>query len=86
MRTAVPAAADVDEDELLNLIDLVYDYYEANGLLDIDIDDDSDDDVPADELYDYITRMLRRDKGASLDLNLVKPLLDAYLRYEASIE
>ncbi|MDE6333315.1 MAG: hypothetical protein K2L77_01575 [Muribaculaceae bacterium] len=74
-----------DDDELLNLIDLVYDYYEANGMLDIDLDCDDDDDPDMDDLRDYILRMLRKDKGAKLLSEHVEPLLSAYLEYEASL-
>lgn len=74
-----------DDDELLNLIDLVYDYYEANGLLDIDLDNDDEDDPDIDELREYIVRMLRKDKGAKLAPEHVMPLLSAYLEYESSL-
>lgn len=74
-----------DDDELLNLIDLVYDYYEANGLLDIDFDGDDDDEPDNDDLRDYIQRMLRKDKGAKLASEHVMPLLTAYLDYESSL-
>ncbi len=78
-------AALYDDDELLNLIDLVYDYYEANGLLDIDLDGDDEEDPDIDELRDYILRMLRKDKGAKLAPGHVAPLLSAYLEYESSL-
>lgn len=78
-------AALYDDDELLNLIDLVYDYYEANGLLDIDLDNDDEDDPDLDDLRDYILRMLRKDKGAKLIPEHVSPLLSAYLEYESSL-
>jgi len=74
-----------DDDELLNLIDSVYDYYEANGLLDIDLEGDDDDDPDINDLCDYILRMLRKDKGAKLAPEHVMPLLSAYLEYESSL-
>ena len=74
-----------DDDELLNLIDLVYAYYEANGLLDIDLDNDDEDDPDIDELREYIVRMLRKDKGAKLAPVHVMPILSAYLEYESSL-
>ncbi|MDE6301630.1 MAG: hypothetical protein K2M19_07920 [Muribaculaceae bacterium] len=75
-----------DEDELTNLIDLVYDYYEANGLLEIDMDDLEEDDVDFEDLMAYVRRMLRKDKGATLAPEAVEPLLRAYLDYEATLE
>ena len=54
-----------DDDELLNLIDLIYDYYEANGMLDIELDD-ADDDLDIDDLLSYIVRMLKKTRALSL--------------------
>lgn len=73
-----------NDDELLNLIDLIYDYYEANGMLEIDLDDS--DDLDIDDLLAYITRMLKKDKGAILQPEDVAPFVDAYMDYEESIE
>ncbi len=37
------------EDEVLNVIDMIWDFYEENGLLDVDAaDDDTDDDIEPD--------------------------------------
>ncbi|MCM1035906.1 MAG: hypothetical protein NC406_01095 [Bacteroides sp.] len=76
-----------DDNELLNLIDIIFDYYEANGLLDIDADDDSDEeDVAVDEVADYARRMLARDKGARLSPAHVVPMIEAYFEYESSLD
>lgn len=89
MRASLPAdvAATYDDDELLNVIDMIWDYYEENGMLEIDMEDeiDEDEDIAAD-LTDYVTRMLRKDKGAKLDPQYVRALVEAELEYEASLE
>lgn len=76
-----------DDDELLNVIDMIWDYYEENGMLDIDLDDDpdEDEDILAD-LCSYVGRMLRRDKGADVDPEDIPALVAAELEYENSIE
>lgn len=87
MRGAATAAASkYDDDELLNLIDMIYDFYEANGLLDIDADIDDDDDVDIDDIMAYVGRMLAKDKGATLTPDDAAPLVRAYLEYENSLE
>ncbi len=78
-------SARYDDDELLNLIDIIFDYYESNGLLDIDFSDSDDDEPDTDEILEYITRMLRKDKAATLTPEDAAPMLDAYLDYEASL-
>ena len=74
-----------DDDELLNLIDIVYDYYESNGLLELDLSDD-DDELDVEDLMEYISRMLRKDKRAQLSVEDARPLLEAYLEYEESLD
>lgn len=78
-------AAKYDDDELFNLIDLIYDYYESNGMLDIDVEDDDDDELDVDDLNSYIARMLRKDKGASLSSDDASAFVRAYLAYEDSL-
>lgn len=89
MRAALPAevASTYDDDELLNVIDMIWDYYEENGMLEIDMDDEDDveEDIASD-LSDYVIRMLRKDKGAHLDSQYVRALVEAELDYEASLE
>lgn len=85
MRDAMCDGVDYDDDELLNVIDMIYDYYEANGLLDIDVDSDEPDVDPAD-IVDYVKRMLAKDKGASVKPSDVSSLVRAYLSYENSLE
>lgn len=74
------------DDELLNLIDIIWDFYEQNGLLDVDIDDDDDDDEAImSELVDYAVRMIKKDRYATLDPNLIEPLVKAEIAYENSL-
>lgn len=76
-----------DDDELINLIDLIFDYLQANGLLEIGLDEDEDDnDIDMDDLMTYIGRMLKKDKGASLTEEDSRPFVDAYFEYEATLD
>lgn len=74
-----------DSDEILNVIDMIWDYYEENGLLEIDDDfeADEDEDIAA-ELTDYIERMLRKDKGSKIESADIRLIVDAELKYEDS--
>ena len=75
-----------NDDELLNLIDLIYDYLEANGLLEIDVDDTDDDDVDFDDLMSYISRMLAKDHGAQMTGEDAAPFVEAYFDYESTLD
>lgn len=90
MRKALPAdrSESYNDDELLNLIDIIWDYYEQNGLLDIDFaDDDPDDDPEAliRDITDYAVRMIRKDKKATLATEYIEPLIRAEIDYEDSL-
>lgn len=71
-------------DEILNVIDMMYDYYEQNGMLDPDNDDDDADDIEK-ELVEYVVKMLRRDKLAQIDIADAPLIVKAELDYEDQI-
>lgn len=75
---------DYDDDEILNVIDIIFDYYEENGLL--DIDDDDDTEVSIDDVTEFATRMLRKDKLAKIVPADIRPIIEAEFDYEASLE
>ncbi|MDE6271072.1 MAG: hypothetical protein K2M12_09505, partial [Muribaculaceae bacterium] len=85
MRAAIEGGDAYDDDQLLNLIDIIYDYYEDNGELDIDFDEDSDENAELKALTDHARRLLAKDAG-----NLIRPehlpaLIAAEIEYEMSL-
>lgn len=74
------------EDEILNVIDMIWDYYEENGLLEIDdnFEADEDEDISS-ELCDYVVRMLKKDKHATIKVEDVPLIVEAELAYEDSV-
>lgn len=75
-------------DDILNLIDIVWDYYEDKGLLSLEFDDEMSDDetVDRDELVAHTARLLAKDKGNKIVPEDVAPLVDAELAYEVWLE
>ena len=74
-------SAKYSDDDIIDVIDCIFDYYEINGLLDIDLDDD-DDVIDVNDVVDYAKKMIRRDKLSRIDPNDVEPLVVAELKYE----
>lgn len=74
------------EDEILNVIDMIWDYYEENGLLEIDanFEADEDEDISS-ELCDYIARMLKKDRQALIKSEDIATIVDAEIEYEDSL-
>lgn len=74
-----------ESDEVLNVVDMIWDFYEENGLLDIESDPNDDPDDIEQEVVDYVKRMLRKDKDATVSPDDVDILVRAEMAYEDSI-
>lgn len=86
MRASLPEgkAQGYSDDDLLNLVDIIWDYYEINGLLEIDLDED-ETEVSVTDIVDYANRMIRKDKGANIASEDIPVLVEAELDYENSL-
>ena len=73
------------DDQILNVIDMIWDYYEENGLLDIEAEPDEDADDVESEVVDYVTRMLKKDKHAVISAEDVPLMVKAEMEYEDSV-
>ncbi len=86
MRAALSPEASqrCDDDELLNIIDIIWDWYDDQGLLDIDAEAD-DDDVNVEALNSHVRKMLAKDRMSPIRPDEVEPLVAAELQYEQSL-
>lgn len=74
------------DDDLLNIVDMIWDYYEINGMLDIDADADDEEDSLPEDITVYVKRMLKKDAGAKVCADDVYDIVRAELAYEASLD
>lgn len=76
------------DDELLNVIDMIWDFYEDNGLLDIsaDLDEDDEDVIDTERLLAYVRRLVAKDKKSPLTPEDVETVVMAELEYENTLE
>lgn len=74
-----------DDDELLNVVDIIWDWYDEQGLLDIDSEAD-DEEINVDALIKYVRKMLANDKASPIKQEDIEPLVMAELRYEQSLD
>nr|WP_303027302.1 hypothetical protein [uncultured Duncaniella sp.] len=86
MRQTLPpeASSRCNDDELLNIIDIIWDWYEDQGLLDIDAEAD-DDDVYVDALVAHVRKMIAKDKLSPIHPDEIEPIVAAELQYEQSL-
>lgn len=75
-----------DDDEILNIIDIIWDYYEDNGMLDFSDIDYGDDDVDVSELVSHVEAMVAKDKSAKVAKEHIAEIVKGELAYENSIE
>ncbi|MCM1138522.1 MAG: hypothetical protein NC453_08125 [Muribaculum sp.] len=74
-----------DNDEILNVVDIIWDWYDDQGLLDIDSEAD-DDEINVDALIKHVTKMLSKDKLSPILQSDIEPLVMAELRYEQTLD
>lgn len=77
---------DYDYDDILNVIDIIWDYYDEAGLTAFDINDDDTDE--ADDIATitaHVKKMLAKDSGNLIDPDDVDEIVTAEIEYENSL-
>ncbi len=85
IREKLPAdrSAAIDDDEILNIIDMIWDYYEDHGMLDITADlDDEDDDTDPEVLISHVVKLAAKDRRCPLTAEDIDIITRAELEYE----
>lgn len=75
----------VEESSILHIIDLIWDYYEKTGALEISFDND-EEDFDIDELIKYVTDEINKSPIALPDVNLIKDIIVAEIAYEETLD
>ena len=74
-----------DDDTILEIIDIIFDYYEDHDLLELDVDDDdSDDDIDA--IIAHAVKIVGKDKHLSLSPDDIARIVKAEIDYELSLD
>lgn len=72
------------EDDILNIIDLIWDYYESKGLLEISLDDDEDEDIES--IINYVINNITDRISFIEDNNLIRQIIYAEVEYEKTLD
>ncbi|MDE6006394.1 MAG: hypothetical protein K2G67_02440 [Muribaculaceae bacterium] len=78
--------AQISDDEILYIIDCIWDWYEKNGYLAINADVTDEEELDVDKLVAYVKKELKRADEIMLVPEDVEPIVKAELQYEESIE
>ena len=76
---------EIEGDEILNIIDIIWDYYEDNGMLDISMDND-DDESDITTLIAHVVKIVSKDKSSNLEKDVIAQIVEAELAYEESLD
>lgn len=75
------------DDQILNIIDMIWDFYEENGLLEIDDDDDEIEETALfDDLLRYVRKMSQKDKESGIAVEDIEDIVRAEIEYENAID
>ena len=72
-------------DDILYILDLIYDYYESNGLLSEDASDDQLVEIDEDELIEYVIKNDKRDQVGLFEAEEVALIVQGEMAYCESI-
>lgn len=75
-----------DDDEILYVIDVIWDWYEKNGYLSIDASVTDEETTDVDALVAYVRKEISKDREIMMDPADVDLIVKGELQYEESIE
>ncbi len=75
-----------DDDEILCIIDIIWDYYERKGFLSLNLDETEEEVLDVDDLTKYVKKEVKNDQDLIMDPKDVELIVKAELNYEESLE
>lgn len=75
-----------DDDEILYVIDIIWDWYEKNGYLSLDAAPTDDELVEVSKLTDFVKKEIANDKEIVMDPKDIEQIVKGELEYEESLE
>lgn len=78
--------AEYDDDDILYIIDIIWEWYEKNGYLDLNSEVTEEEEHDLSKLTDYVIAQLKKDKETDMDLTYVGQIVKGEIEYEESIE
>lgn len=74
------------DDDILLVIDIIFEFYENKGYFDLNDIDESEDEFDESELFEFVKKSLKKDKDNPIDLDDVENIVHLELEYEDSID
>lgn len=74
------------DDEILEVIDIIWDYYEMKGMLSLNMEETEEEQLDSDDLIAYVKKTIKDDEVLFMDPKDIDQIVKAELDYEASLE
>ena len=74
------------DDEILSVIDIIWDYYEKKGFLSLNLDETEEEQLDPDDLTAYVKKTIKNDEELFMDPKDIELIVKAELDYEESLE
>ena len=79
-------SARYSDDDILYLIDIIWDYYEKKGMLSLDNLDSEDELLDEADLISYVKNEVARDSELNVDTKDIPSIVKGELEYEKSLD
>lgn len=76
----------IKEDDILNIIDLIWDYYESKGLLEFSLEDEDGVEEDIELIINYVKNNNTKKVSFKVDDNLIKQVIYAEIEYEKTLD
>jgi len=88
IRKLLPAdkQAQYTDDEILYVIDVMYDWYEKNGYLTLDVNVTEEEEADIKKLTAYVKKEIKNDGEMEMDPDDIDIIVKGELEYEESLE
>ena len=88
IRATLPedVSAAYSDDDILYVIDIIWDWYEKNGYLDLNSEVTEEEEHDLGRLSEYVKAQLKKDKEIEMDPADVDLIVKGEIEYEESIE
>ncbi len=88
IRAELPPAVSekYEDDDILCIIDIIWDYYEKKGFLSLNSLETEDEQLDVDDLVKYVKKEVKNDEELIMDSKDVELVVKAELDYEESLE
>lgn len=75
-----------DDDEIIYVVDIIWDYYEKMGFLSLDAAVTDEEELDIDKLIAYVEKQVKNDKEALMDPKDLPLIVKGEIDYEQSLE